>query len=153
MQFYFWDQKCSCQMYKHQRAQSSGYVWGMRDSGTSIPPLIANHLRFSEILHGSKGQVFTALGDIYTPHPTLYYHLFNTSGWATDRIPPSGPGECGLEAEVILESTRCACVCGRHVHLSAELCGFYLQSSKQLTCRFHSEGQIQLNLFRRKLLL
>lgn len=37
--------------------------------------------------------------------------------------------------------------------VSAELCGSYLQPSKQLTCSFPSKGQIHLTLLGAKLLL
>lgn len=38
------------------------------------------------------------------------------------------------------------------VRMSAELCGSYLQPSKQLTCSFLSKGQIQLKLLGKVLL-
>lgn len=39
------------------------------------------------------------------------------------------------------------------VRVSAELCGSYQQSSKQLTCSFPTKGQMQLNLLGTKFLL
>lgn len=136
MLFYFQDQECSCQMYMHQSCTEACSTEGpdpklggdMRDSATSIPLLVLIQatdgkwpIVFRDTLWKQRAggcswclTVCTALGDNYTPHPTLYYHLsnsFNCSGWATDCISPWRPGKCGWGAEGSYAGWYRVCLC------------------------------------------
>lgn len=88
--------------------------------------------------------VCTALGDNYTPHPTLYYHLSNSLAALAElqtAFLHEGLESAGEEQRAaMLGGTECACACRKGVRMSAELCGTYLQSSKRLTCNFLTKG-------------
>lgn len=166
MLFYFQDQECSCQMYKHQSCTEACSTEGpdpklggdMRDSDTSIPLLVLVQttdgkwpMVFRDTLWKQRAcgyswclPMCTTLGDNYTPHPTLYYHLSNSLAALAELLTAflhEGLESAGEEQRAaMLGGTKCACACRKGVRMSAELCGTYLQSSKRLTCSFLTKG-------------
>ena len=105
----------------------------MRDSGTSISPLVLVQTTdgnwpvvFRDTPrkqraggHSQYLAVCAAPGDIYTPHPTLYYYLSNSLTALAELLTVflhKGLGSVGEEQRAaMLGGTKCACACGRCV--------------------------------------
>lgn len=162
MPFYFQDQE----MYKHQSCAGARSTedpdpklgGDMRDSGTSIPLLVLVQtmdgkwpMVFRDTLWKQRAggysqylTVYAALGDNSTPHPILYYHLSSSLTALAELLIAflhEGLASVGEEQRAaMLGGTERACACRRRVRMSTELCGTYLQSSKQLTCSFPTKG-------------